>query len=246
MTEFQAESSSPPPENAAALSRPAAPAATPALRHAQNPRGSLLREVLVKTKKDRALLLVGQAFDGLPQGDALDDLLLDALAAEEVLERSPALAVSACSDDVGAAARSAAAMSSAVRPVSPASSDRVGSRPRAWHSAPRAAQERAALLDGTADLDRPSSRRKRRISPAILAPHRWKTGCPAPDRTAHGLEKAEAAELVEVLAVHTPAEVAPRNAPDESAVFAQHARAGSSSPSRAACRREFRSAIIFP
>jgi probable DNA metabolism protein len=30
MTEFQAESSSPPPENAAALSRPAAPAATPA------------------------------------------------------------------------------------------------------------------------------------------------------------------------------------------------------------------------
>ena len=68
-----------------------------------------------------------------------------------------------------AEARSAAAMSSGVSPVSAASSDRTGSRPSLAVRTRRARpMTRACSFRPRLTFTRPSSRRNRRISPAIL------------------------------------------------------------------------------
>ena len=76
---------------------------------------------------------------------------------------------SAWREVTAAVARSAAAMSSGVRPVAWASSDNVGSRPSwavSWFRARWMA--RACSFWPRLTFTGPSSRRKRRISPAIL------------------------------------------------------------------------------
>ena len=81
----------------------------------------------------------------------------------------PSAPVSAWRETTGSAAVSAAAMSSGDRPVSSASSDRVGSRPRSAASLPRAARTAdPRSFNPRLTFTGPSSRRKRRISPAIL------------------------------------------------------------------------------
>ena len=82
---------------------------------------------------------------------------------------SPPSPVSVWREITGSAAVSAAAISSGVRPVASASSDRAGSRPSSPHS--RARTPRREMLRSFSPrltFTAPSSRRNRRISPAIL------------------------------------------------------------------------------
>ena len=190
----------------------------------QEPGRALLRQAVIKTQRDHLPLPLRQAAKRLAQVGIFDHARLLLVIPERVLERKARLAVFPLQGFRRTGGRLRGRDLLRLEPgLGGELRERRLTAERLLKAGARRADALRALLHAAADLDRTVIAQKAPDLPCDLRHGiRGKARAELFVKALHGLEKADAAELVQVVRLDAAAKKAPRHAPDESGVFLDH------------------------
>ena len=190
----------------------------------QDTGGTLLRQAVIKPQGNDLPLPLRELAQRLTQSGIFDHALFLIVVPERVLERETGLSVLLLQGLRGTGGRFGGGDLFGLKPgLGRELGERRLAAERLLQARARRADALRALLDAAADLDRAVIAQKAPDLPRDLRHGVCrKAGAILLIKALHSLQKADAAELVQVVRLDAAAEKPPRHAPDQAGVFRDH------------------------